>query len=276
MSRVWFITGASRGIGAEIARAALAAGERVVATGRSRGAVQAALGNPGDKGLCLALDVTRPQEVAAAVREAVAAFGRIDVLVNNAGYGHLGVFEEIAEADIAAQFDTNVFGLMRVTREVLPVMRRQAAGRIFNLSSVGGVVGFASAAVYCATKFAVEGFGASLAPEVAGFGIQVTSVEPGFTRTDFLTEHSVRYGTTPIEDYARLDARHAFGQYDGKQPGDPKRLAAAILEVSRRAQQPLRLPTGSDASGMILQSLHAQLAEAEGLAALSKSVDFAG
>lgn len=276
MSRVWFITGASRGIGAEIARAALAAGERVVATGRDKEAVQAALGNPPQGALCLALDVTRPGDCEAAVRDAVNAFGRIDVLVNNAGYGHLGVFEEIAEADIAAQFDTNVFGMMRVTRQVLPVMRRQRAGRIFNLSSVGGVVGFASGAVYCATKFAVEGFSASLAPELAGFGIQVTSVEPGFTRTDFLTERSARYGTMPIDDYAGLDARQAYGQYDGKQPGDPGRLAAVILEVSRRARQPLQLPTGSDASTMVVERLRAQLAEAESLAALSKSVDFGG
>ena len=275
MSRVWFITGASRGIGLEIARQALSAGERVVATGRTVDSVQAALGNPSEHLLCLALDVTQPGQAERAVQDAVAAFGRIDVLVNNAGYGHLGVFEEIGAREIAAQFDTNVFGLMHVTRQVLPVMRRQKSGRIFNLSSVGGVVGFPGAAVYCATKFAVEGFGASLAPEIAPLGIQLTTVEPGFTRTDFLKENSVRYGSQNIADYAGVDARGTFEAYNGQQAGDPKKLAAAVLEISRRERQPLNLPTGSDAAGMIEATLAGHLEQVRALAPLARSVDFA-
>ncbi|HWA48027.1 MAG TPA: SDR family NAD(P)-dependent oxidoreductase, partial [Dongiaceae bacterium] len=158
MSRIWFITGASRGIGAEIARAALAAGDKVVATGRERERVARAFADAGDRVLPVALDVTQEQQVQAAVDTAVAKFGRIDVLVNNAGYGQLGLFEEIEAGEIERQYATNVFGLFNVTRAALPVLRRQRSGHIFNVSSVGGLVAAAGGSVYCSTKFAVEGF----------------------------------------------------------------------------------------------------------------------
>ncbi|QJP14535.1 SDR family NAD(P)-dependent oxidoreductase [Starkeya sp. ORNL1] len=248
MSRIWFVTGAARGIGAEIVKAALANGDKVVATGRRIEALEAAFGSSPDV-LPLALDVADEAAAQRAVEAALARFGRIDVLVNNAGYGQLGLFEEIEPADIERQFATNVFGLFHVTRAALPAMRRQRSGHIVNLSSMAGVVGFTGAAVYCATKFAVEGFSDSLATEVADFGIGVTLVEPGFTRTDFLEASSVAYGTRHVADYDDTSARaHAdFHQYNGQQAGDPVRLAAALVTIAGTAKPPLRLATGSDA-----------------------------
>lgn len=188
-------TGAGRGIGAQIAKAALAVGDRVVATGRNAAHMQQMYGGYGDKALGLALDATREQDAIAAVEVAQSRFGGIDVLVNNAGYGQLGLFEEITGEDVERQFQTNVFGMMHVTRAVLPVMRRQRRGHVLNLSSIGGLAGFDGASIYCASKFAVEGFSESLAPEVASFGIRVTIVEPGFFRTDFLDKKSIQYGS---------------------------------------------------------------------------------
>ncbi|XQU71491.1 hypothetical protein OJJOAM_004280 [Cupriavidus sp. H18C1] len=206
MIKTWFITGAARGIGACIARAALDAGDNVVATGRDPRPIERALPGHGERLLALRLDVTDPAQACDAVDRAVATFGRIDVLVNNAGYGQLGMFEENSADDVLKQFDTNVHGTLHVTRAVLPVMRRQRAGRIFNLSSIGGMVGFEGASIYCAAKFAVEGFSESLALEVARFGIQVTIVQPGFFRTDFLDGSSVRYGAEAIPDYVSASA----------------------------------------------------------------------
>lgn len=253
MSKVWFITGSARGIGAEIAKAALAAGDRVVATGRKLAQLQTAYAGHGDRVLTVALDVADEAQAVAAVQAAVDRFGRIDVLVNNAGFGQLGRFEEIEAADIERQFATNVFGLFHVTRAVLPVMRRQRSGRILNLSSIGGVLGFAGASVYCSTKFAVEGFSDSLALEVAPFGIHVTVVEPGFFRTDFLDGSSVRYGTREIADYAAHSAeqRSTYDSYSRKQPGDPVKLAAAMVELAETPEPPRHFLAGSDALAMI-------------------------
>ena len=249
MTKTWFITGANRGIGAEIASAALAAGDRVVVTGRSRQACVDAFGPDSDRVLTLSLDVTDAGQIAAAVEAAVAHFGRIDVLVNNAGYGHLGMFEETAEADIRAQFETNVFGLFAVTRAVLPVMRRQRSGHVFNLSSLAGQRGGATASIYCATKFAVEGFSESLADEVKGFGIKVTIIEPGFFRTDFLDASSVRLSDAAIEDYAETWAamRAFFEGRSHNQAGDPARLADIVVRLAGEAEPPLRFCAGTDA-----------------------------
>lgn len=262
MSKTWFITGAARGIGAQIAKAALQAGDNVVATGRDPLRIEAALAGYGQRLLALRLDVTDPAQARDAVDRAIGVFGRIDVLVNNAGYGQLGMFEENGADDVVRQFDTNVHGTMHVTRAVLPAMRRQRAGRIFNLSSIGGMVGFEGASIYCAAKFAVEGFSESLALEVARFGIQVTIVQPGFFRTDFLDGSSVRYGAEAIPDYA--DASSALrGGYDGyshRQPGDPARLARAIVELAGVPKAPLRFAAGTDA----LRYLHDKLDAARG------------
>jgi NAD(P)-dependent dehydrogenase (short-subunit alcohol dehydrogenase family) len=264
MSKIWFVTGAARGLGAEIAKAALAAGDRVVVTGRRREALEATFGPDSDSVLSLPLDVTREADALAAVEATLARFGRIDVLVNNAGYGNLGLFEETTDAEARAQYDTNVFGLYNVTRAVLPAMRRQRAGRIFNISSVGGLLGGEGGSLYCAAKFAVEGFSESIAREVAPFGIHVTIVEPGFFRTDFLDQTSVQYGSRQIEDYAELSAQmKAF--WDARnhaQAGDPAKLGRVLVDLAERAAPPLRFAAGSDAVAMIggkIASLQAEL-----------------
>src|SRR5215471_4982095 len=218
MQQTWFITGASRGFGVEIAKAALRDGHRVVATGRSRDQVVKNLGADHAQLLTLKQDVTVEAETKSAVAAAVEKFGTIDVLVNNAGYGHIGFFEETTERDVQAQFATNVFGLFNVTREVLPVMRSARRGVIFNLSSLAGVRGNEFASLYCSSKFAVEGFSEALAKEVAPFGISVTIIEPGPFRTDFLSSQSLRIGATQVRDYdeRRIKVRASFEQRNGQ------------------------------------------------------------
>lgn len=273
--RTWFVTGASRGLGAAIVRAVLDAGDRVVAAARNRDGLVQAFGPDSDSLLSVALDVTDPGAARAAVDAALARFGRIDVLVNNAGYGHLAVFEETTAQDAQAQYDTNVFGLMHVTRAILPAMRAQRSGRIFNISSVGGIVGGESGTLYCASKFAVEGFSESLAGEVARFGVQVTVVEPGFFRTDFLEPTSVRHGTHPIADYAEAAAAlRAF--YDARsrnQAGDPAKLGKALIALADAPAQPVRWAAGTDAVGMVEAKIASLKAELDAWRALSLSTD---
>ncbi|MBA8881959.1 oxidoreductase [Phyllobacterium myrsinacearum] len=264
MSKTWFITGAGRGIGTEVAKAALAAGHNVVATGRHRKQVQQAFEGTKGQLLIIELDVTSPERADFAVDAAVTHFGGIDVLVNNAGYGQIGLFEENGADDIERQFATNVFGMFHVTRAVLPVMRWQRAGRIFNFSSMGGMVGFAGASIYCSTKFAVEGFSESLAMEIAQFGIHVTIVEPGFFQTDFLDESSVRYGEQGIKDYASFssETRTTYDGYSYKQAGNPAKLGSALVELAASREPPLRYVAGSDAVKGIatkLDSVHAEI-----------------
>jgi NAD(P)-dependent dehydrogenase (short-subunit alcohol dehydrogenase family) len=275
MIKTWFITGAGRGIGAEIAQAALAAGDNVIATGRNVDQLSALYASHGDRVLCVALDVSKELEAAAAVEVAVARFGRIDVLVNNAGYGQLGLFEEVSSVDIERQFQTNVFGLMHVTRAVLPLMRKQRGGHILNLASIGGFMGFEASSIYCAAKFAVEGFSESLALEVARFGIQVTVVEPGFFRTDFLDKSSVRQGDGKVADYD-LDAsqpRADYESYSGKQPGDPVKLGRAIVRVVSMAEPPLHFLAGSDALKYATEVFDRRRAEIAVHAPLSVTTD---
>ncbi len=274
MSKIWFVTGATRGIGREIARAALAAGDRVVVTGRRLDALHAAFDSHGDRVLPLTLDVADPAQAEAAVGEALKRFGRIDVLINNAGYGQLGAFEEIEPRAIEAQFATNVFGLFHVTRAVLPAMRAQRAGRIINVSSVAGVLGFKAASVYCASKFAIEGFSESLAQEVAAFGIHVTLVEPGFFRTDFLEDSSVHYGQRAVDDYTREGpTRATYDPYNQHQPGDPVKLGRAVVEIAAAAQPPMRFAAGSDALRFIGDALAARSRDLAQWRALSASTD---
>jgi len=273
--KTWFVTGASRGLGFEICRAALDAGHQVVATARDAGKIADALAIPDGRLLTLALDVTDPASIDAAVAAARKRFGRIDVLVNNAGYGQLGMFEENTAAEIQRQFDTNVFGLFHVTRAVLPVMRKQRSGRIFNLSSMAGMIGFPHASIYCASKFAIEGFSESLALDVADFGIRVTSVEPGFTRTDFLESSSIRYGTRQIEDYQEASAklRAHYGQYNGQQAGDPVKLANALLTLANSDNPPLHFASGSDAFEGMTGKLASVQSELQSYRQLSTSID---
>jgi NAD(P)-dependent dehydrogenase (short-subunit alcohol dehydrogenase family) len=276
MSKTWFITGASRGLGVDIAKAALAAGDRVVATGRQRSQVADALGADNDNLLSLALDVTYADQAQSAVAEAVARFGGIDVLVNNAGYGHLGYFEETTPDDVEAQFATNVFGLLNVTRAALPVMRAARGGRIFNLSSVAGMRGSEMGSLYCATKWAVEGFSEALALELAPFGVKVTIIEPGPFRTDFLTSESIRFGAKAIPDYEerRTAQRATFEQRNGKQPGDPVKLAEAMVQLANDAAPPMRFAAGAMAVSLWDTKLVTLRAELEKWRALGLATDY--
>ncbi|EJO93249.1 oxidoreductase [Pseudomonas sp. NPDC077186] len=249
MSKTWFVTGASRGIGAEIVKAALVAGDSVVATGRDLPRLERLFVPYGDRVLSLQLDVTEESQAVAAVEAAVQRFGHIDVVVNNAGYGQLGPFEENDAEAAERQFATNVFGLFHVCRAVLPVMRRQRAGHIFNVSSIAGVAGMGGAALYCSAKFAVEGFSESLAQEVAQFGIHVTIVEPGAFRTDFLDASSAAVGGRGLEDYAEFSKKiKASSEANNhKQLGDPARLGAMLVRLAAKEKPPLRYLAGSDA-----------------------------
>jgi NAD(P)-dependent dehydrogenase (short-subunit alcohol dehydrogenase family) len=275
MEKVWFITGSSRGIGAALVQAALAAGDRVVATARDAKVLAPLAKEHAERLLALDLDVTRTQQIEHCVREALGRWGRVDVLVNNAGYGQLGLFEEVDGGAIRRQFETNVFGLMETTRAVLPTMRTHRSGWIFNLSSIGGVQGFAGASAYCAAKFAVEGFTESIAPELAPFGIKVVAVEPGFTRTDFLSASSIRHGQRSVQDYASFSAatKDAYDGYDGRQPGDPARLANLLVHIAQQDAAPLHLPTGSDAVKTIRECLRQRSVELEAYASLAATVD---
>lgn len=273
-AKVWFITGANRGIGAEIAKAALAAGDSVVVTGRNLEQLRQKFSDS-DNLLALALDVTDITQALDAVEATIKHFGRIDVLVNNAGYGQLGVFEEIPQADVERQFATNVFGLMNVTRAVLPLMRAQRSGRIFNLSSIGGALGFDAASVYCATKFAVEGFTESLALEVKGFGIEVNIVEPGFFRTDFLDSSSVQYGTEKVADYQHYSTalEQAYNNVSHQQAGDPAKLGQVLVQLAKTDILPLRYAAGSDAIDYLTTAYQRRLQELNDHKALSMSTD---
>jgi len=276
MSKTWFITGATRGLGADIAAAALKAGDRVVATGRQRAALSDRLGPDNERLLSLALDVGDAAQAQAAVAAAVARFGTIDVLVNNAGYGHIGYFEEASTADIAAQFDTNVFGLFNVTRAALPAMRAARRGHVFNLSSTAGIRGIAAGSLYCATKFAVEGFSEALAQELEPFGIHVTIIEPGPFRTDFLTPESLRFAAQEVADYdqRRPAMRASFEQRNGKQAGDPVRLAEAIVTLSNEAAPPMRFAAGAMAVGAMDAKVASLQAELERWRALGIATDY--
>jgi NAD(P)-dependent dehydrogenase (short-subunit alcohol dehydrogenase family) len=266
---VWFITGSSRGLGLEIARAALENGHQVVATARDKAAVTRALGSS-ERLLAVSLDVTDAGRAATAVEEATAAFGRIDVLVNNSGFGLLGAVEEISDAEAREVFDVNVFGLLGVTRAVLPGMRARRSGRIINIGSIGGFVTIPSSGIYGATKFAVEGITEALSAELAGTGVTATVVEPGAFRTDFLAPSSIRFVDPTIDDYA--DTAHAMRDRlraaNGHQPGDPRKAAAAILEVAGTPNPPLRIQLGADSVARVeakLKLVAEELAEWRGL-----------
>ncbi len=245
--RTWFITGASRGFGTLIAQEALKAGDAVVATARNAQAVIDAVGNHPNL-LAVALDVTDEAQAHAAAKAAVKRFGRIDILLNNAGFGLLGAVEEATAAEVEAVYRTNVFGLLAVTRAVLPHMRRQRAGHVINISSIGGYTAGAGFGVYSSTKFAVEGLSESLHAELKPLGIAVTVVEPGYFRTDFLDAKSLTTSPNAMADYdgtAGAVRRKAM-ELSHNQPGDPAKFAAGILKLAGAKQPPLRMPFGSD------------------------------
>ncbi|MBA3942784.1 MAG: short-chain dehydrogenase/reductase [Sphingopyxis sp.] len=274
--KTWFITGASRGFGLRIARLALEQGDNVVATARRAEAVIEALG-PRERLLALPLDVTDEAQAKAAAAAAVEAFGSIDVLLNNAGFGLLGAVEEASAADVEAVYRTNVFGLLGVTRAVLPTMRAQRSGRILNISSIGGYRGAAGFGVYSSTKFAVEGLSEALHAELAPLGVHVTVVEPGYFRTDFLDATSLTVSGDEIADYAETAGRvrRVAADLNHGQPGDPDRLAQVLVDFADAANPPVRLPLGSDTVAAI-EAKH--VSDAEIVArwrSVSVSTDFA-
>ncbi|HEY2975745.1 MAG TPA: SDR family oxidoreductase [Pyrinomonadaceae bacterium] len=275
MSKVWFITGAGRGMGTDIARAALAAGNAVVATGRNPDAVRKAVGDA-DNLLVVKLDVTSPQDAEAAVKAAVDRFSCIDVLVNNAGNFYAGFFEEIRPDDFRAQIETNLFGPVNVTRSVLPFMRRQRSGLIVQISSTAGISGQEFVSAYAASKFAVEGWIESLAPEVATFGIRTMLVEPGFFRTELLTEESTNYPEPSIDDYAQKTKQTvtAWKGMNGLQGGDPGKLAKALIQLTSLDDPPLRWAAGADAIGTFERKANDLLAQADAYRDLSSALAF--
>jgi NAD(P)-dependent dehydrogenase (short-subunit alcohol dehydrogenase family) len=253
---IWFITGAGRGMGVEIAKAALAAGHAVVATGRNTDAVAKAVGAADDL-LVVKLDVTSPADVEAAVQAAVDRFGRIDVLVNNAGNFYAGYFEELTPEQIERQLATTLIGPMNVTRAVLPVMRKQRSGHLISISSTAGFTGFEFCSAYAASKFGLEGWTESLQHEVAPFGITTTIVNPGFFRTELLTKESVTYAEPSLEDYADRTAEQLkwWNAQSGQQPGDPAKLAQAIVTIANEEPPLRRFIAGADAIALAEQKV---------------------
>ena len=248
MSKVWFITGAGRGMGLEIAKAALAAGNRVVATGRNAGKVSEALGGS-DGLLVVQLDITKPADAEAAVKAAVDKFGRLDVLVNNAANFYAGFFEELTPEQMERQLSTSLVGPMNVTRAALPVMRKQRSGLIITISSTAGLIGFEFGSAYAASKFGLEGWMESLQPEVEPFGIDTLTVNPGFFRTELLTDESMNFAERTIEDYndRRVKQMEFWKGYNGQQSGDPAKLARALITLSSQDKPPRRFIAGADA-----------------------------
>ena len=245
--KTWFITGASRGFGALVAERALAKGDGVVATARNPKAIAERFGEHPNL-LAVALDVTNEDRAAVAAKAAIDRFGKIDVLINNAGFGLMGAVEEASAAEIEAVYRTNVFGLLTVSRAVLPYMRKARSGRILNLSSIGGYRGAAGFGVYSSTKFAVEGLSEALYHELAPLGIHVTVIEPGYFRTDFLDASSLAVSSRQISDYEATagKVRAIAGGLNHNQPGDPSKLADVLVAFADAPNPPVRLPLGSD------------------------------
>jgi NAD(P)-dependent dehydrogenase (short-subunit alcohol dehydrogenase family) len=275
MSKVWLITGAGRGMGVDFAKAALAAGHSVVATGRDTARVSKALG-PSKNLLTVKLDITSRTDAEATVRAALERFGRIDVLVNNAASFYAGYFEELSPEQMDRQLATSLGGPMNVTRAVLPVMRKQRRGHVISISSSAGVSGFEFGSAYAASKFGLEGWMESLAPEVAPFGISTTIVNPGFFRTELLTEQSTNYAEATISDYGDRRAKQLefWTSQNGKQGGDPAKLARALVTIADLEKPPLRFIAGADAIGGAEQKVAALQQQIDAFRGLSTSLAF--
>lgn len=274
--KVWLITGAGRGMGVDIAKAALAAGHDVVATGRNSEKVRNAIGDH-DNLLVAQLDVTSPADAEAAVETTVQRFGRIDVLVNNAGNFYGGFFEELSPVQVRSQLETLLFGPMNVARAVLPVMRKQRSGLLVTISSTAGITAGVFCSAYAAAKFGVEGWMESLAQEIAPFGIRTMLVEPGFFRTDLLSADSTTHAELSIDDYASRTQGTvtAWKGMNGKQGGDPAKLAAALVELTAQEEPPARFAAGADAVEAFESKANTLLAQANAHRELSSSLSHA-
>ncbi len=271
--KIWFITGASRGMGVDFVKAALAAGHAVVATGRDPDVVAKAVGDLDDLRV-VKLDVTSRADAEAAVRTAVDRFGRIDVLVNNAGTFEAGYFEELTPEQVERQLATSLLGPMNVTRAILPIMRTQRSGHIISISSGAGLIGFEFCSAYAASKFGLEGWMESLRPEVEPFGIHTTIVNPGFFRTKLLTKESMTFADRSIEDYAdrRAEQLKWWEPQNGRQPGDPAKLARALVRVAGEQSPPRRFITGADAIALAEQKVADLKAQIDAYHQLSTSL----
>ncbi|MET3961689.1 NAD(P)-dependent dehydrogenase (short-subunit alcohol dehydrogenase family) [Marmoricola sp. OAE513] len=274
MSR-WLITGCSTGIGREIATVALEAGHQVVVTARKVEAVQDLVDSYGEQAVAVALDVTDRGQIANAVAATISAFGGIDVLVNNAGYGYLSAVEEGEDAEIRALFDTNYFGVVDTIQEVLPTMREQGSGHIINISSMTGLVANPPNAFYSSTKFALEGLTEALSKEVAAFGIKVTAIEPGAFRTDWASR-SMHESSAPLEAYAEDVGvrKDLIKQFADHLPGDPRKCAEAVVMVAGLEQPPLRLLLGHDVLKAVREKIEQLTASIDEWEAVTKDVNF--
>jgi NAD(P)-dependent dehydrogenase (short-subunit alcohol dehydrogenase family) len=276
--KVWFITGASKGLGLTLAKNLLAAGQKVAATSRSAQALIEAAGPPSENFLPLEMDLLNEQSVGEALRQTLDAFGRIDTVVNNAGYGQIGTLEELSDDESRRNFDVNVFGLLNVIRGVMPHLRARRAGHIFNISSIGGYfAGFPGWGIYAATKFAVAGLTEALAAEAKAFGISATVVYPGYFRTNFLSPDSISAPANPIPEYEEARKSQTLHQrdLDGSQAGDPEKAAAVMIAAAKAENPPLHLFLGGDAYGLAQAKIAEVESDLERWRELAKATDFA-
>jgi len=276
MSKVWFITGSSRGLGRALTETALAAGHQVVATARKPEQLADLAETYGDTMRTVQLDVTSPEEANKAAAAAIEAFGHIDVVVDNAGYGFIGAFEEMTPDEFKAQIDTNFWGVVNVTREAVPFLRKQGFGHIIQITSIGGRIAVPGLSGYHAAKFAVEGFSEALAQELKPLGLKLTIVEPGGFRTDWAGASMAFAKSIPAYASTVGAVRGMVENHAGREPGDPRKAAAVILEIAELAEPPLRLPLGSDAMAFLGNGYQNSAAELERWAETTKSTDFEG
>jgi NAD(P)-dependent dehydrogenase (short-subunit alcohol dehydrogenase family) len=275
--KVWFVTGASKGLGLTLVKRLLKEGYKVAATSRSIDDLNKAVDNSSDQFLPLAVDIKNEDSVQQAVEKAIGTFGKIDVVVNNAGYGLLGGLEELTDEEARENFDVNVFGSLNVIRKVLPYLREQQSGHILNISSIGGFTGaFAGGGIYCATKFAVNGFSETLYAEVKPFGIKVTIVQPGYFRTSFLSPDSLVVPKNQISAYENVRNTVNIHQngLDGQQAGDPEKAAAAMIRITNEAEAPLNLFLGEDAYGLANEKIASVQKDLENWKELTTSTSF--
>ena len=275
-SQIWFITGASKGLGLAQVQELLQSGHAVAATSRDLSSLTSAVSEETDNFLPLEVNLSDEKSVADAIAQTVAKWGRVDVIVNNAGYGQLGTLEELSDAEARANFEVNVFGLLNVTRAAMPQLRAQGAGHIFNIASVGGYYGgFAGWGIYCATKFAVAGLSEALAAEAAPLGVHVTVVYPGYFRTEFLESGSLRLPANPIAAYQDARESEAFHEsVNGQQAGDPRKAARVLIEVAAQENPPLHLFLGADAYDMARTKIERVQADLDACEKVATATDF--
>lgn len=272
--KVWFITGASKGMGLEITKAVLNSGDKVIATSRNTETLLEKIVDYKDNLLPVKLDITKETAIENAISKGIEKFGQIDVVVNNAGYNLLGNVEELSDAEFRETMNVNVFAMANIIRKVLPHLRKQKSGHIINTSSMMGYMGYAGNGSYNASKFAVIGLSEALAQEVAPFGIKVTILAPGTFRTSFMSEDSLNVVKNKIDAYNLNKQVELFTGFDGKQLGNPKKLAEVLLKITKMSNPPLHLPLGSDSYNAILELRKNEEKEMEKWKALSLSTDF--